>query len=140
MDARSFVDQAVVFLNKLNEELNQKKLSLPLHWDIDHICFRTESEDEYMARKTQFSSFAQLLIESPVNGRLISTYKLEAPIEFLGRRIDLVELPAPKKNKATPSGFEHIEITVDESFEEVKSRLVKCNSICLEPARPLIQN
>jgi uncharacterized protein len=121
-----FYEQAQAFLQQLFQQLKYRKISIRDHWDIDHLCFRTDSEEGYQRRKAEFSSFGKMLIESPVNGRMISTFQLNDPILFQGRSIDLVELPAPKKGKLTKEGFEHIEIVVDQPFYEIKSALGHC--------------
>ena len=69
-----------------------------------------------------FQGIGKLLIESPVNGRLISTFKLSEPIQYRDWLIDLVELPAPKKGKVTKQGFEHIEVVCDIPFKEIMDR------------------
>lgn len=73
-----------------------------------------------------FAELGDLLIESPVNGRLISTFKLKEPIVFHQWTIELVELPAPKPGKQTVEGFEHIEVVVDTSFESLKEKFGHC--------------
>jgi predicted metalloenzyme YecM len=115
-----FIYQAHDFLDAVFEQLFKKKVVLPQNWSIDHICFRVPSEERYQFFVKAFAEFADLLIESPVNGRLISTFKLRQPICYFGRRIDLLELPAPKPHKETPEGFEHFEVVCDKSFAEIK--------------------
>lgn len=66
------------------------------------------------------------MIESEVNGRLISTFKLPSPILFNDWEIDLIEVPAPKAGKITTDGFEHFEIVSDLTFDEIKSRYAQC--------------
>lgn len=117
-----FHQQALRFLDQLDHQLTQHGLVLAEHWDIDHLCFRVSSEDSYQKFKSQFSNFATLLIESEVNGRMISTFKLQKPILFKKWSIDVVELPAPKKGKITVEGFEHVEIVSDLTFSEIQVR------------------
>lgn len=62
------------------------------------------------------------MIESDVNQRPISTFKLKNSIEFKNWKIDLVELPAPKKTKNTPLGFEHMEVVCDLSFLDLEKK------------------
>ena len=116
MDTKIFHLLAKSFLSNLAEELGEKKLILEPHWNIDHLCYRTHTDTEYQNLKLEFLKFSELLIESPVNGRLISTYKLFEPLAFLNRQIDIVELPAPKLNSSTSTGFEHIEVVIDIPF------------------------
>lgn len=113
--------EAVIFLDTLFDDLKNEKVELQEYWDIDHLCYRCESLESYEKLKSDFSSFAKLLIESPINGRLISTFKLKKPIQYRDYLIDLIELPAPKKGKLTVNGFEHAEIVCDWSFQKIKN-------------------
>lgn len=122
MNYEQFVSLAQNFLSRCFIELKNKSFVLENHWHIDHLCFRTESNESYERFKLEFSRFSTLLIESEVNGRLISTFKLSTPLSYEGFDIDLLELPAPKKGKIVKEGFEHFEVVSDLSFEELKAR------------------
>ncbi len=110
------------FLELLFQDLDRWGVSLDAHWDIDHLCYRTSTENEYETRKGIFGKLGDQLIESEVNGRAIATFKLHEAINFRGYRIDLIELPAPKSGKLTPTGFEHIEVVCDVPFHELEAR------------------
>lgn len=122
MTELEFYQLANKFLSDLFHDMAKNVLVLSSHWDIDHICFRSDSNETYETLKKSFLTFSDLLVESEVNGRIISTFKLNKPLFLSGWRIDLVELPAPKKNKITLQGFEHIEIVCDLPFEELKKK------------------
>lgn len=115
------------FLNDLFKELTVNKIDLEAHWDIDHLCYRAATIESYNNLKEQFKSFGNLLIASDVNGREISTYELFTPIQFKEWRIDVIELPAPKKGKVTKEGFEHLEVVVDASFEDLIEKYKRLN-------------
>jgi predicted metalloenzyme YecM len=115
-------NQAQDFLKRAFAELEQNHFTLDEHWHIDHLCYRTSTQENYIATKRQFELFSKLLIESEVNGRLISTFKLPTPIIFKDWEIDLIEVPAPKLGKITTDGFEHFEVVCDLTFDEIKSR------------------
>ena len=123
MNYEKFIALSQQFLNQLNSNLSTTQFNLEPHWNIDHICYRTVSNDQYLNLKNDFSSFSTELIESEVNGRLITTFKLFEPIKFNNNIIQLVELPAPKASKIVPEGFEHIEVVCDISFDGLKSKL-----------------
>ncbi len=118
----NFQSEAHIFLEKLNLKLNEFNVFLEPHWSIDHLCYRTSTLDRYNELKKEFLTFSKLLIESDVNGRPISTFKLDKPVYFENSSISVVELPAPKVGKVTPEGFEHIEVVCDISFEDLESR------------------
>lgn len=93
---------------------------------LDHICYRTESAEHYNSLKINLLKENQLLVESQINGRDISVFKLKIPIDFLGRKIPLLELPAPKAGSIYPKGWEHVEFVINEnldSFLEKNARL-----------------
>lgn len=91
-------------------------------WQIDHLCFRTESEEDYVVTKTLITEFADLLIESPINGRLIATYKLRKEILCGDHFVDVIEVPAPKAGRPYARGLEHMEVVVDEPLENLRGR------------------
>lgn len=117
-----FHKKALDFLKSLFVVLKNKNIVLKSSWDIDHICYRCASDEEYTELTKYFLHFSDLVIESPVNGRLISTFKLHRPISFKDWLIELIEVPAPKKGKITKSGFEHIEIVCDENLLELSHK------------------
>ncbi|EQC48226.1 YecM protein [Bacteriovorax sp. BSW11_IV] len=119
-------EKAYQFLESIFATLNEKKVDIK-NLEIDHLCYRTSSEENYKEIKEIFSSIGQCLIESDVNGRLIATYKLSEPILFDEYIIDLVEVPAPKKGKITKEGFEHIEVVTSETFDDLIKRYSHLN-------------
>jgi predicted metalloenzyme YecM len=121
MTWEEFSSKAQIFLNGVFDKANSSKFLIPENWFVDHICFRTSTFAEYLEHQTHFSRFGNLLIESEVGGRPISTFKLFEPIVFGDHTIPLVELPAPKLGKPTPLGFEHIEIVCDKPFDKIIS-------------------
>ncbi|MBX3040433.1 MAG: VOC family protein [Bdellovibrionaceae bacterium] len=120
------MDQARDFLERAFAEFERKAFSIEDHWHIDHLCYRTSTQELYLSTKKKFASFAELLVESEVNGRLISTFKLTSPLVFREWEIDLIEVPAPKKGKIVADGFEHLEIVCDLPFDQIKSRYPQC--------------
>lgn len=119
-------DQAHLFLERAFADLDRNQFALDPHWHIDHLCYRTSTQENYLAVKGQFHQFSRLLIESEVNGRLISTFKLQTPIVFNEWEIDLIEVPAPKAGKTTQEGFEHFEVVCDLPFDQIKKRYSQC--------------
>ncbi len=108
------------FFKCLDKELKEFDITLKEEWFIDHICYRTSSLDNYKDICDDYLRRNTLLVEGNVGGRLISTFKLKEPIKYQDRLIPLVEVPQPKRD-STPEGYEHIEVVVSESFEQIKS-------------------
>ena len=106
------------FLEKIFTNLDRAHIDIG-HWEIDHLCYRTSTDEQYDDAKKYFAQKGECLIESEVNGRLIATYKLYKPIHYKNWVIDLVEVPAPKPNKLTLDGFEHIEVVIDQPFSKI---------------------
>lgn len=79
---------------------------------IDHICYRTVSLENYETKKQQLSEVARLVTETKVNGRPIATFRLPQPIYSDQWRVDCVELPAPKAGLVTAEGLEHLEFVL----------------------------
>lgn len=86
---------------------------------LDHICYRTATEAEYQLKKVELLDHGNLLIESMINGRMISTYKLRTPIHYNNRVIDVLELPAPKAGTNHKSGLEHAEFVTSAPLAEI---------------------
>lgn len=118
--------EAQRFLDSLSLQLEKFSIVLKSHWMIDHLCYRVSTDSEYTKVKEEFLNLGNLLIESEVNGRLISTFKLFQPIKYKNWQIPLIELPAPKKGKQTQTGFEHLEVVCDVPFSVLKSELKHC--------------
>ncbi|OYZ20087.1 MAG: hypothetical protein B7Y39_11215 [Bdellovibrio sp. 28-41-41] len=113
---------AETFLNKVFNRIKSKEFVIEPHWDIDHLCFRVETDGEYEAYRDTLSGLGDLLTEMKVNGRPIATFELHTPIHYKTWLIKLIELPAPKKGKVVKTGFEHLEMVVDISLEDLSKR------------------
>lgn len=120
------INEVTSFLDKVFFQINSANINLN-SWEIDHVCYRTSSLENYENSKAYFSTLGELLIEGDVNGRPIATYKLHEPIRYKNYIIPLIEVPSPKKGKDTQEGFEHIEIVIDISFDEILNRYPKCH-------------
>ncbi|WP_347356702.1 VOC family protein [Bdellovibrio sp.] len=88
----------------------------------DHLCFRVGTLEEYIFYKSALSSHGTILTEVPVNGRPISTFRLNSPFQTESHEIPLVELPSPKPGTSYPTGFEHAEFVVKECFTSFRSK------------------
>ncbi len=111
------LENPTIFLDKMFQGLEKLEIDLTDN-HLDHLCYRVSTEIEYQEKKEELLKDNLLLIESCVNGRLISTFKLNQPIKYKSRIIDVIELPSPKKNTQYITGFEHVEFVIKESFDE----------------------
>jgi predicted metalloenzyme YecM/RimJ/RimL family protein N-acetyltransferase len=114
---------AVNFVSQIIQEMNDHGLIVSKD-SIDHVCFRVDSLESYSQIKDLISGDAecefkgQLLSEAIINARPISSYLLDQPIKIANQLIDVLEIPAPKPSKSYLNGFEHIEIVIDQTFDE----------------------
>jgi predicted metalloenzyme YecM len=113
--------KAEEFLSMLIAEAKSRGLDLTTA-EIDHLCFRTNSTEDYKQTKKIFSSIATMIAQTDVNGRPIAAFKLNKPWKFANHIIDLIEVPHPKKNKITKRGFEHFEVIIALTFDDFKKR------------------
>lgn len=122
---REFRENLNVEFNKFIQALSfsADKAGLELNsYSMDHVCWRVESEEQYQKYKELFRQVGDLLTESKIGGRNISTFKLFKPLSKNAVAVDVVELPQPKKNNRYALGFEHAEHVIDESFEEFAAK------------------
>ena len=104
------------FLDRIFQYLSAKKVDVK-RYELDHICYRVETEERYQALKKSLTSIGELLTESQIGGRAIASIKLKKPIVYKDRKIWVIELPAPKKGSFYKEGFEHVEFVIDVPFE-----------------------
>lgn len=103
------------FLYRLFEALQQLAINVD-HLELDHLCYRVESEERYAEMNRSLVAQGELLAETRIGGRPIATYRLHTPVVFGPHRIDVVELPAPKAQRPYPEGWEHAEFVVPEDL------------------------
>lgn len=106
-----------IFLTEVFAFLEAKQIDVS-RFNLDHICYRLESQDTYDQVKSELEKENLLLVESNINRRPISVFKLSNPYLHEARIIDVLELPSPKEGSAYRTGWEHVEFVVDGSLEE----------------------
>lgn len=120
------ITDPVLFLDKLFTLMEKAGMNVDKYY-LDHICYRVGSESEYQEKRAELNLHGEMLIESMVNGRLIATYKLHSPILYRGRKIDVLELPAPKPGHSYASGLEHVEFVAEESLQSIVDTYPSCS-------------
>lgn len=103
------------FLNKIFSFLKEIKIDVN-DFELDHICYRVETNDKYQELKESLNNFWELLSETEIGWRLISTFKLSQPILYNDRKIYLIELPSPKDWSFYKEWFEHAEFVINENL------------------------
>ncbi|PIN74587.1 hypothetical protein COV18_06870 [Candidatus Woesearchaeota archaeon CG10_big_fil_rev_8_21_14_0_10_37_12] len=104
----------ISFLERVFAALDQDGIDVA-DYECDHICYRVETNERYQELKAALGQIGKLLIENEINGRLISTFKLNEPIRFRDHKIWCVELPSPKSGKSYKEGYEHVEFAIGEN-------------------------
>lgn len=116
------IGDPIVFLDEIFHQLKDLNLDVSPYF-LDHLCYRVKSVSEYEEKKAALGTMGTLLIESMVNGRLISTFKLHDPIVYEGRLIDVLELPSVKPHQSYESGLEHVEFVTTDSLYSIVEKL-----------------
>ncbi|MFA6238421.1 MAG: VOC family protein [Bacteriovorax sp.] len=115
------ITDPIVFLEDLFLRLEDIGLEVD-KYELDHLCYRVETVDEYKIKRDELMPFGELLVESMVNGRLISTFKLHEPIIYKNRKIYLLELPSPKARHSYKRGLEHVEFVTKLPLQKIVER------------------
>ena len=111
----------------VEECLKDLRPYLESHWELDHVCYRTESVEDYVETKRSFSKIGYLLGETSIGGRPIACFELYNPVITSHGMVSLVEVPAPKPGRKIDSGFEHLEVVIDCTFEALMKKFPNFN-------------
>lgn len=87
------------------------------HLQIDHLCYRVSTSSRYLEVQELLAAANELLVESRINGRMISTFRMAEPFLFRGQEIWLLELPEPKSGSPYAEGWEHAELVTDRPLD-----------------------
>ncbi|HVM90767.1 MAG TPA: VOC family protein [Verrucomicrobiae bacterium] len=100
------------FLTRLFHLLDEAGVDVS-NLEMDHVCYRVETLERYLALAHAWRLYAVDVHESPVNGRPISVFVLRRPLRRAGRAISVIELPAPKEGVSFREGWEHAEFVIE---------------------------
>jgi hypothetical protein len=118
-NAASFIENVLLNIKKIGIEVS--------NYELDHVCYRVETQERYTKLKKALFDYGELLTEAKVGNRLISTFKLKTPIIYQNRKIWCFELPSPKEGSYYKEGYEHIEFVIDSNFEQFIQKYPKIN-------------
>lgn len=110
------------FLDDILGQVTAEGFDLSDFVQIDHMCYRTTSAENYENKKAELEPVAKLLGETMINGRPISTFRLNNPVFHDPWRIDAIELPAPKPGSEHQEGLEHVEFVL---YDDIPTFLKK---------------
>lgn len=120
--AQTVIGDWEAFIQTILDKTVKAGFDLDDFFQMDHLCYRTVSLGNYAEKKDQLGSIGELLGETMVNGRPISTFRLNSPLIYDNWRIDAVELPAPKAGKDFEEGLEHVEYVL---YDDMKTFMAK---------------
>ena len=121
-ELKDIVGDYTKFLDDILRRVADQGFDLGDFIQIDHMCYRTTSADNYAEKKLELTAAAVLLGETTVNGRPISTFRLRQPVMHATWRIDAIELPAPKAGSTHQEGLEHVEFVL---YDDIPTFLEK---------------
>lgn len=110
------------FLDNILSKVVDDGFDLADFVQIDHMCYRTTSAENYAQKKKELEAVAKLLGETLINSRPISTFRLNEPVIHSPWRIDAIELPAPKAGAEHAEGLEHVEFVL---YDDIPTFLKK---------------
>lgn len=111
-DLKAVIGNYNIFLEQILQETREAGFDLSDFVQLDHMCYRVSSLEQYDEKKALLLNLGSLLGENMVNGRPIAVFRLYQPVICDGWRIDAVELPAPKSGEDTREGLEHVEFVL----------------------------
>lgn len=121
-DLKEVIGDYPCFLEDILGRVVDEGFDLSDFSQIDHMCYRTDSTENYAKKKSELATVAKLLGETMVNGRPISTFRLYAPVIHTPWRVDAIELPSPKAGSEHKEGLEHIEFVL---YDDIPTFLEK---------------
>lgn len=117
-ELRALIGNYEAFLKQVLLEVTDAGFDLLDFVQMDHMCYRVPTVEKYQTKKQKLLAVGRLLGEAQVNGRPISTFRLNDPVHYDRWRIDAIELPAPREGVTTREGLEHVEFVLFDSLED----------------------
>ena len=104
------------FVANINRGLDEAKIDRTLLSEMDHVCYRVETDERYNELRRELLRATRLVtpVGEPaiVNGRPIATFEFVEPVIADGWNISYLELPSPKEGSPYEEGLEHAEFVV----------------------------
>lgn len=121
MDLTKILGDYPLFVSTLLSGLDKAGIKYD-GFTIDHICYRTETQEGYEMMKEGLKEVSSAFLENSHGGRMISKFLLKEPLSVRGYKIPLIELPAPKAGRFYESGLDHFEMVVGDGFSEFANK------------------
>lgn len=106
-----------VFFKFIFSEIRKSGIDIS-NLPIDHVGISVSSIDKYDKTKKELLGQGKFYGEHIVSGRRIGVFRLTIPLKYKNYKIDALEIIEPKEGENIKDKFEHIEFTINESFEK----------------------
>lgn len=83
--------------------------------ELDHFCVRLSNITEIDQLKLELANIAKNISTVDVNGRPISIFQLDTPLQVGLWSVKGLEVPNPKQNNTYADGWEHVEFVLPAS-------------------------
>lgn len=99
------------FIAKANALVAEHGIATEDLVQLDTICYRVETNERYDEVKQQLAEVALMIDETEVNGRLISVFATEEPLQVgEWHSISYIEIPQPKPGSPYSEGIDHVQM------------------------------
>jgi predicted metalloenzyme YecM len=117
-ELQAIIGDYQTFLEEILQEVTDEGFDLADFVQMDHMCYRVPSYEQYELKKDELHKVGKLLGEAQINERPIAVFRLNKPVYTGAWRVDTVELPAPKEGIQTEEGLEHVEFVLFDEKED----------------------
>jgi predicted metalloenzyme YecM len=114
------IQEARKFLDKIFSEIELLGIDTA-QLTLDHIAYQTSSSKDYENRKEAFLELSKLISEEIVGNRRVGIFRLNQSLTYNKNSINIIETIEPKTSQNPPSGWEHVEFTIDLDLEDFMS-------------------
>ena len=104
------------FLDKLLKDVEGKGIDVS-GYNLDHFGYQCSSDENYDKLKPELEQVARLISENIVGNRRVGIFKLNTSLDYKDKKIEAVEIVAPKEGQVCPSALEHAEFVIDTDFD-----------------------
>ena len=112
MAANQLLGDYETHVAQINDILEQAGIDRRELSECDHLCWRTETMDQYESALARFAILGVNIGEVEVEHRPIAAIELKEPLVTGGWRIPFLEIAAPKDGSPYAEGLEHAEFVV----------------------------
>lgn len=123
------LDQFGPRVEAINKGLIESGIALDELAMLDHLCYRTETLEEYHEAFAELSKLGESMGELEVMGRPIGVIAFREPVEAGGWKIPFLEVAAPKEGSPYPSGLEHAEFVPVQLLKDFEAKHAELNFI-----------